>query len=182
MPETRRTQNRLMRAGRALVVLSCTLFPCAVFAVNSQEESFPGESAELPPSQPVSFRSLSDEQLTRVGQRWELLSAPERRALLAEVTSRMARQNHGDGRFRIQVTRKFGVVRRADGTTYRVERRIIRVMPVAPDEGSGFGQAATRSGALPGESTSQPASAPARSTPFGVPAASDTRSAKGATR
>ena len=82
---------------------------------------------------PVSYATLSDADLTQMGTRWETLTAEERRALLQEVKQRMARDRSRQGGLKIRTTRQYGVVRKADGTTVRVERQIVRVVPANPN-------------------------------------------------
>ena len=88
-----------------------------------------------PVSEPVSYSKYSDAELTELGTQWEALSADERRALLAEVKMRMARDRGRSGILKIRTTRQYGVVRKPDGTTVRVQRRVVRVVPVVPGTG-----------------------------------------------
>ncbi len=140
----------------AMLALLFGLIPAQVLAVKPAEEVVPQAESELPVSRPISYVNATNQELDALGARWGYLSAPERRALLAEVRRRMA-QNNGvsgnTGKVRIQATRQFGVVKRPDGTTVRVERRIIRMIPVDQGYGTGFEQRAARDdGSLPATS------------------------------
>ncbi len=80
---------------------------------------------------------------------WSSLSAAERRALLTEVKSRMARQAPNrpaaqDGQrpsVKITTTRRFGrVVRQPDGSLVRIETSVVQVRKAQqPVDGPGFG-------------------------------------------
>jgi hypothetical protein len=126
--------------GRILVALLFSFVVSPAFAVKNVEPEFPPASVELPPSTPISYTDATDAELRTLGARWGYLSAAERRALLAEIRLRMVRDNGGSTRVRIQATRQFGVVKRPDGTTIRVERRIIRMIPAEQGYGTGFEQ------------------------------------------
>lgn len=129
----------LARRGRYIVAFSLCLFAVEALAVKESQPQYPGSSARLPPSSQISYANATDLELKSLGEQWAMLSAPERRALLAEVRMRWARDHNGSTRVRIQATRQFGVVRQPDGTTIRVERRIIRMFPVDNDKGYGTG-------------------------------------------
>lgn len=122
------------------------LVSASAYAVNSVEATFPRANDELPQSHPISYANATNAELDALGARWGYLSAAERRALLAEVRRRVAQNNGGSTRVRIQATRQFGVVQRPDGTTIRVERRIIRMIPSEQGYGTGFEQRAARDG------------------------------------
>jgi hypothetical protein len=128
-------------AGPWLLLLFFGFLSLPVYAVKPETEVLPAAEAELPESRPISYANATNEQLDALGARWGYLSAPERRALLAEVRRRMAQNTENTGRVRIQTTRQFGVVQRPDGTTIRVERRIIRMIPAnqGPGEQQGYG-------------------------------------------
>ena len=96
-------------------------------------------AAAVDPSQPSyapSYAEHSDAELTELGTQWEQLSAVERRALLSEVKLRMARDRGRSGVLKIRTTRQYGVVRQADGTTVRVQRQVVRVVPVPSRSGN----------------------------------------------
>ena len=131
--------HALVKRGRYIVAFSLCLFAVEALAVKESQPQYPGSSARLPPSSQISYASATDLELKSLGEKWAMLSAPERRALLAEVRMRWARDHNGSTRVRIQATRQFGVVRQPDGTTIRVERRIIRMFPVDDDKGYGTG-------------------------------------------
>ncbi len=81
----------------------------------------------------ASYAKYSDAELTELGTQWEQLSVAQRRALLAEVKLRMARDRGRSGVLKIRTTRQYGVVRKPDGTTVRLERRVVRLVPARPD-------------------------------------------------
>jgi hypothetical protein len=103
-----------------------------------------GVAMAAEPAKPVSYGTYSDAELTELGTRWESLSVDERKALLAEVKmrmvkTRMARDRGRSGVLKIRTTRQYGVVRKPDGTTVRVQRQVVRVVPVAPSGRVTFG-------------------------------------------
>ncbi len=103
-----------------------------------------GAAAAEGAADPVSYSTFSDAELTELGTRWETLSVEERKALLAEVKMRMVktRTARGQGRsgvLKIRTTRQYGVVRKPDGTTVRVQRQVVRVVPVGPGGRVTFG-------------------------------------------
>ncbi|MCR9276463.1 MAG: hypothetical protein NXH85_00720 [Pseudomonadaceae bacterium] len=109
-----------------------------------------GESQAEPAN--ISYAQSTDEQLTTMAADWSSLSAAERRALLTEVKSRMARerQNQANGQngqsptVRITTTRRFGrVVRQPDGSLVRIETSVVQVRKAErnadrPGFGAGF--------------------------------------------
>ncbi len=139
MIEPYRLLRSLACRGRYIVAFSLCLFAVEALAVKESQPQYPGTSARLPPSSQISYADATDLELKSLGEQWAMLSAPERRALLAEVRMRWAKNHNGSTRVRIQATRQFGVVRQPDGTTIRVERRIIRMFPVDDDRGYGTG-------------------------------------------
>lgn len=133
--------------SRVVVTLLVGIAPIVSHAVKPVEDVLPQKEAELPPSRPISYANATNAELDALGARWGYLSAPERRALLAEVRRRMMQNSGvagGHGKVRIQATRQFGVVQRPDGTTIRVERRIIRMIPANQGYGTGFEQRTAR--------------------------------------
>jgi|GEM_PF-2398234 len=158
----------LAQTGRYIVTFSFCLLAVEAWAVKESEPQYPGTSAQLPPSEQISYAQATDLELKTLGEQWALLSAPERRALLAEVRMRWARDRKGSTRVRIQATRQFGVVRQPDGTTIRVERRIIRMFPADKGYGTGFEQrVGNEPGAVgpPSQGDFVPAVPPATNTP-----------------
>ena len=142
-------RGTLMVSGRRLIALSLLFIAADVWAVKETLPSYPAENTELPQSTRVSYTNATDQELNALGAQWARLSAAERRALLAEVRMRWARDRNGSTRVRIQATRQFGVVRQADGTTIRVERRIIRMIPADKGYGAGFEQRVERRDDVP---------------------------------
>ncbi len=139
MIEPYRLLRSLVQTGRYIVAFSLCLLAVEALAVKESQPQYPGTGARLPPSNLISYANATDLELKSLGEQWAMLSAPERRALLAEVRMRWARDHKGSTRVRIQATRQFGVVRQPDGTTIRVERRIIRMFPVDDNKGYGTG-------------------------------------------
>jgi hypothetical protein len=99
------------------------------------------------------LQTRSDSELTELTARWDELSAPERRALLAEVRNRMTRSKTPAGaelRQRIRITRQYGQVnrdrlnsgggvvkktlriRQPDGSVV-VRTEVVQVAPQGPD-------------------------------------------------
>ena len=139
MIEPSRSLLSQLQRGRYVVAFSLCLFAVEAMAVKETQLQYPGTNARLPPSIQISYANATDLELKSLGEQWAVLSSPERRALLAEVRMRWARDHNGSTRVRIQATRQFGVERQPDGTTIRVERRIIRMFPVDDDKGYGTG-------------------------------------------
>lgn len=145
-------QNPLRSFSRIGLVRTALMFlfglgPVYAYAVKPAADVLPGAESELPVSRPISYANATNEELDALGARWGYLSAPERRALLAEVRRRMAQGSNVSGnvgKVRIQTTRQFGVVKRPDGTMIRVERRVIRMIPAEQGYGTGFEQRTAR--------------------------------------
>lgn len=105
------------------------------------------KAAELQPvSQP--YVGKTDQELTELTAQWDDLSETERRALLIEVKSRMARGNNQEGVIRILTRRRFGrIIRRPDGSVVRIEAEVVQIRPEQPaaeSYGVGFEQRAAR--------------------------------------
>jgi hypothetical protein len=83
------------------------------------------------PLQPAApdYSDSSDHELTRLGARWDTLSAPEREALLREVKLRMAQRKDTDGMLVIRTQRRFGSVYSGNGRYLKIETKVIRVRP-----------------------------------------------------
>ncbi len=87
---------------------------------------------------PNPYADVSDEALTKFAAEWDQLDADQRRALLAEVKMRMARQGSSGGVLRIRLQRRYGAVVRRPRATLRIE---LRAVPKARQEfGVGFEQ------------------------------------------
>lgn len=97
------------------------------------------------PLQPIpDYSGNSDNELTRLGARWDRLSAPERQALLKEVKLRMAQRKDADGVLMIRTQRRYGrVYSNGSGRYLKIETKVIRVRPAgsgsAASATSGFG-------------------------------------------
>ncbi len=114
--------------------------PASVETVTTEPTQSPSATAV------ISYAESTDEQLTTMRADWSSLSAAERRALLTEVKSRMARQqrNQTPGQrptVKITTTRRFGrVVRQPDGSLVRIETSVVQVRKAQqPVDGAGFG-------------------------------------------
>lgn len=107
------------------------------------------------PLQPIApdYSKSTDHELTRLGARWDALSAPEREALLREVKLRMAQRKDADGVLMIRTQRRYGRVYRGNGRYLKIETQVIHVRPSAdsnPEKavfGTGFEQRNAESGA-----------------------------------
>ncbi len=96
--------------GRAALGVVALLWAVAAHALDSFEVASPPV--------PVSYASVSDQELTDIAAHWDDLDAQERRALLLEVKTRMKRKGATQGILRFKVGRRYGaVIRHADGTT-----------------------------------------------------------------
>ena len=115
------------------------------------------------PLQPAApdYSNSSHHELTRLGARWDSLSAPEREALLREVKLRMAQRKDADGVLVIRTQRRFGSVYSGNGRYLKIETKVIRVRPAergAVPAGSttrGFGTGFERRNAQPATRTEQ---------------------------
>ncbi|TNF87143.1 MAG: hypothetical protein EP301_07320 [Gammaproteobacteria bacterium] len=86
------------------------------------------------------YSKSTDHELTRLGARWDALSAPEREALLREVKLRMAQRKDSDGVLMIRTQRRYGRVYSGNGRYLKIETKVIRVRPSTEGSGStGFG-------------------------------------------
>ena len=150
---TRERTRVCLRRGSAVALLlafaTATLGHAAPITVTNslrtlQEESalqqrvleakrLEAEKRSQQPQAALSYAKYSDAELTELGTQWEQLSIAQRRALLAEVKLLMARDRGRSGVLKIRTTRQYGVVRKPDGTTGRLERRVVRLVPARPD-------------------------------------------------
>ncbi len=101
----------------------------------TQDDSEPGtytavqlSNSPLKPSAP-DYSDSTDHELTRLGARWDALSAPEREALLREVKLRMAQRKDADGVLVIRTQRRFGSVYSGGSRYLKIETKVIRVRP-----------------------------------------------------
>jgi len=81
------------------------------------------------------YRSFSDAELTAQAAQWEALDKHQRRALLTEMKSRMARgPGRGEPVLHIRTERRYGrLIRQPDGRVIRIEANVVRVQPVTPE-------------------------------------------------
>lgn len=87
---------------------------------------------------PNPYADASDEALTKFAARWDDLDADQRRALLAEVKMRMARQGSSGGVLRIRLQRRYGTIVRRGRATIRIKVR--PVLKARQEFGVGFEQ------------------------------------------
>jgi len=153
-----RQENRQSRLGiqlgrrvLTLTALSAVLSVSAqlVAASEGPNQSAPPADRQLvnsplkPP--PPDYSKSTDHELTRLGARWDSLSAPEREALLREVKLRMAQRKDADGVLVIRTQRRFGSVYSGNSRYLKIETKVIRVRPAGPGNGrntaagAGFG-------------------------------------------
>ncbi len=151
--------NRILGGSSAMLgvgLLCVLLVPTAVQAASA--ETSPSAATAVQSEIPASFTAAdlaarSDVELTALTARWAELDPGQRRVLLAEVRSRMARNEQTrQPRVSIRVQRKYGrVVRKPDGSVV-LETRVVEMRPREnPDAargtfGVGFEQRSKRSG------------------------------------
>lgn len=139
----------VLRPGMLLAWTVSALLPVlSVAATHSPPTADRSGSSTQPqlvnsPLQPAApdYAKSTDHELTRLGARWDSLSAPEREALLREVKLRMAQQKDADGVLMIRTQRRYGRVYRGNGRYLKIETQVIRVRPSAEAEAAnaGFG-------------------------------------------
>ncbi len=133
---------------------------------------------------PPDYSKSTDHELTRLGARWDALSAPERKALLREVKLRMAQRKDADGVLMIRTQRRYGRVYSGNGRYLKIETKVVRVQPseetgsTTAGFGTGFEQRNAEPGTTPVESPpkadeSMPPLDAAMSPPVSVMRASD---------
>ena len=132
----------------------------AIQAVAEAGSTTPVSAAQLinSPLQPAApdYSQSTDHELTRLGARWDALSAPEREALLREVKLRMAQRKDADGVLMIRTQRRYGRVYSGNGRYLKIETKVIRVRPSAGSNvnkagfGTGFEKRNAEPGAQPG--------------------------------
>lgn len=143
-----------MTCALALVALLPSFLPTAALAAGT--EATPRSTPQLvnsPLQLPApDYSKSTDHELTRLGARWDVLSGPEREALLREVKLRMAQQRDSDGVLMIRTQRRYGRVYRGNGQYLKIETKVIRVRPAGePSKGSaGFGTGFEQRNAEPG--------------------------------
>lgn len=153
---------------------------CALLAFAAASASAAGSEANLPvstpqlvnsPLQPAppDYSGSTDHELTRLGARWDSLSAPEKEALLREVKLRMAQRKDSDGVLMIRTQRRYGRVYSGNGRYLKIETKVIRVRPSSGRNGNdgdsaGFGTGFEQRNAQPtpveGKAPVDPAASP----------------------
>lgn len=124
-----------------LAFLACS--PALVLAaeteVNASHATPQLVNSPLQPAAP-DYSKSTDHELTRLGARWDSLSAPERESLLREVKLRMAQRKDSDGVLMIRTQRRYGSVYGGKGRYLKIETKVIRVRPSSGSTNSaGFG-------------------------------------------
>lgn len=104
----------------------------------AQPNQPPSSAPEPQPATSADFAARSDAELTALTARWGELNPAQRRQLLAEVRSRMARTNSANARgllgarggsVKVRVQRRYGrVVRKSDGRVV-MRTRVVEVGP-----------------------------------------------------
>ncbi len=131
--------------ARQLAVALLALSPALATAAGSEPANpqMPVSTPQLAnsPLQPAApdYSKSTDHELTRLGARWDVLSAPEKEALLREVKLRMAQRKDSDGVLMIRTQRRYGRVYSGNGRYLKIETKVIRVRPSADEKPSGFG-------------------------------------------
>ena len=150
----------MSRSGRAIQIIVCAVvFPlCSGAFVWADEADKTGPAAETDPTAPTDGANApagadsntspiagdlshkTDIELTELTAQWGLLSAGERRKLLAEVRGRMAANQQVRRLIGVRVQRQYGrVVRKPDGSVV-VETRVVEMTPRRVVEGAPRGR------------------------------------------
>jgi len=123
----------------AIVAWSPALALAAGTEVNASHANPQLVNSPLQPAAP-DYSKSTDHELTRLGARWDSLSAPERESLLREVKLRMAQRKDSDGVLMIRTQRRYGSVYGGKGRYLKIETKVIRVRPSSGSTSSaGFG-------------------------------------------
>jgi hypothetical protein len=112
----------------AFVACSPALALAAGTEVNASHATPQLVNSPLQPAAP-DYSKSTDHELTRLGARWDSLSAPERESLLREVKLRMAQRKDSDGVLMIRTQRRYGSVYGGKGRYLKIETKVIRVRP-----------------------------------------------------
>ncbi len=158
-------RSRLSSVPGTVVVWTLTLVACLpAFAESAATpETTATTSTATPqlvnsPMRPAApdYSKSTDHELTRLGARWDRLSAPEREALLREVKLRMAQRKDADGVLVIRTQRRYGRVYNGNGRYLKIETKVVQVRPSNDRRantagfGTGFEQRNAESDPLPG--------------------------------
>ena len=115
------------------------------------------------------YADRSDDELTQIAAGWEQLTQEERRELLSEVRTRMAKARVAVPMVRIQTQRRYGrIIQQPDGSVLHIERRegTVEYRPMPEDAaGQPFGVGFEHRLGAPVESDSDSRSASPQSTP-----------------
>jgi len=131
-----RKEVRIIK-GIALVMLVAASLPGLAGAAEPGERAGPGvasRSVANAPTKTAPYQAHSDEQLTVLAAQWDSLDTHQRRALLTEMKSRMARGGKREPVLHIRTERRYGrIIRQPDGRVIRIETNVVRVQPVTPE-------------------------------------------------
>ena len=162
LPQEERQQKRPSASasnGASVLSVPGTLVACALTLLAFSSAPASAAGTEIPASEtatPVStpqvvnsplqlplpdYSKSTDHELTRLGARWDRLSAPEKEALLREVKLRMAQRKDADGVLMIRTQRRYGRVYSGNGRYLKIETKVIRVRPATESSAgsAGFG-------------------------------------------
>jgi hypothetical protein len=148
---------QLDRVWLAPILAFIAFFP-ALTATAGTEASASIAAPQLvnSPLQPAApdYSKSTDHELTRLGARWDSLSAPQREALLREVKLRMAQRKDADGVLMIRTQRRYGRVHSGNGRYLKIETKVIRVRPSnGRTNSAGFGTGFEKRNADPARPT-----------------------------
>lgn len=111
----------------------------------------PGLAAAVAASEPA-YGDHSDEELTALAADWDALDRHQRRALLTEMKTRMARRGTSDeGVLHIRTERRYGrLIRQPDGRVLRIETQVVHVRPIDPQQAEQAGARVQQAGSRRG--------------------------------
>lgn len=168
--------SQLERAWLASILVFVAFFPALAAAAGTEvHTSISTPQLVDSPLQPAApdYSKSTDHELTRLGARWDSLSAPEREALLHEVKLRMAQRKDADGVLMIRTQRRYGRVYRGNGRYLKIETKVIRVRPSSGSTSSaGFGTGFEKRNAEP-TARSTPVESPVEAPSEGVSAGNE---------
>ena len=167
-------------AARPLSLWSIPFFSlllgfAGVASATPQEDADPADSIQNGASEQLvnspmlpapDYSRRSDYELTRLGARWDSLSAPEREALLREVKLRMAQRKDADGVLMIRTQRRYGRLYSGGGRYLKIETKVVQVRPaeggaeVRGGYGMGYEQRNSATPATPVDGPEEVASPP----------------------
>ncbi len=134
----RRSWRRFRAFAVSVAVVLAVAFAGQLSAAGRGAEASANATSVDVVAAPNPYADASDEALTKFAAQWDELEADQRRALLAEVKMRMARQGSSGGVLRIRLQRRYGTVIRRGRATIRIEVR--PVLKARQEFGVGFEQ------------------------------------------